>query len=230
MVLNSRKNKDYSNQDKLKMHAAKVAIKYVKMGMKIAIGTGTTVDFFISELASIKPYIKFVAASSYKSTAYLVKNGFHVVDFYDYTRFDLYIDGADEANTNGILIKGGGGALTGEKICCVMSDIFICIIDKAKLVNQLGNFSVAVEVVPKACFYVMQELKTIGGFCSYRKNFITDNGNFIIDAFQLDLSNPYSMESRINQIVGVVCNGIFAFNRANILIVSNNLNAVNVMA
>ena len=184
---------NYSSQDRLKIQVAKAAVKYVKVGMKIAVGTGSTVDFFIKELVKIKSYVRCIASSSHRTTAYLIKNGFKVINLCNQDRFDLYIDGADEADKNGVLIKGGGGALTGEKICRVMSDIFICIIDKSKFVKTLGNFPVAVEVLPKACNYVIQELKKIGGYPIYRKNFTTDNGNFVLDVFQLNLINPYNV-------------------------------------
>ena len=204
----------------LKQLAAKSAIEYVEPQMVVGVGTGSTVNFFIDELAKIKSQIKYTVSSSNESTKRLKIHGIEVVELNYPDKVDIYIDGADEANDHRELIKGGGAALTREKICRVASEKFICIIDETKLVQQLGAFPLPVEVIPMARSYVAKELVKIGGQPIYREGIVTDNGNIIIDIHNHMIDNPLKLEQHINQIIGVVCNGIFAVNPADVLIIS----------
>lgn len=215
--------------NKLKKIAAYAAIKYIKPGMTIGVGTGSTVNFFIHELAKIKSKIELTVSSSEESTKLLKANGFKVVDLNYPNKVDIYIDGADEANKNRELIKGGGAALTREKICRVASEKFVCIIDQTKLVSQLGTFPLPVEVIPIARSHVAKELMKLGGQPTYREGVITDNGNLIIDMHNFMIDSPLKMEQQINQITGVVCNGLFAVTPADILLIANEKGEIDII-
>ena len=208
------------NQEQLKKLAAKAVIQYIKPQMVLGIGTGTTVNYFIDELSNIKSKIKYTISSSEETTRRLKKHNIQVVDLNYTNKVDIYIDSADEANIHRELIKGGGAALTREKICSIASKKFICIIDETKLVKQLGTFPLPVEVIPIARSYVAKQLLKFGGNPVYRENVVTDNGNLIIDIHNHMIENPFSLEKNINQITGVVCNGIFAVNPADILLIA----------
>lgn len=216
--------KKIEKQNKLKKLVAKAAIEYIKPGMTIGIGTGSTINFFIDELVRIKSKIDLLVSSSQASVRRLKSHGFGVVDLNYPEKVDIYIDSADQANKYCELIKGGGGALTREKICRVSSDQFICIIDHSKLVSELGDCSsIPVEVIPMARSYVSKELiKQVGGQVTYREGFLTDNNNIIIDINNISIDSTVELEKRINQITGVVCNGLFAVNPADLLLIANN--------
>lgn len=218
-----------TDQNELKKIAATAAIEYIKPGMTVGVGTGSTVNFFIDELAKIKSKIELTVSSSEESTKRLKAHGFEVVDLNYPNKVDIYIDGADEANKHRELIKGGGAALTREKICRVASDKFICIIDQSKLVPQLGRFPLPIEVIPMARSYVAKELVKLGGQPIYREGVITDNGNIIIDIHNLMIDNPLKLEQQINQIIGVVCNGLFAVNPADILLIANDKGQIDII-
>lgn len=218
-----------TDQNELKKIAATAAIEYIKPGMTIGVGTGSTVNFFIDELAKIKSKVELTVSSSEESTKRLKAHGFEVVDLNYPNKVDIYIDGADEANKHRELIKGGGAALTREKICRVASDKFICIIDQTKLVPQLGRFPLPIEVIPMARSYVAKELMKLGGQPIYREGVITDNGNIIIDIHNLMIDNPLKLEQQINQITGVVCNGLFAVNPADTLLIANDKGQIDII-
>ncbi|WP_440615940.1 ribose-5-phosphate isomerase RpiA [Cysteiniphilum sp. 6C5] len=218
-----------TDQNELKKIAATAAIEYIKPGMTVGVGTGSTVNFFIDELAKIKSKVELTVSSSEESTKRLKAHGFEVVDLNYPNKVDIYIDGADEANKHRELIKGGGAALTREKICRVASDKFICIIDQTKRVPQLGRFPLPVEVIPMARSYVAKELVKLGGQPIYREGVITDNGNIIIDIHNLMIDNPLKLEQQINQITGVVCNGLFAVNPADTLLIANDKGQIDII-
>ncbi|MDA0912023.1 MAG: ribose-5-phosphate isomerase RpiA [Proteobacteria bacterium] len=218
-----------TDQNELKKIAATAAIEYIKPGMTVGVGTGSTVNFFIDELVKIKSKIELTVSSSEESTKRLKAHGFEVVDLNYPNKVDIYIDGADEANKHRELIKGGGAALTREKICRVASDKFICIIDQTKLVPQLGRFPLPIEVIPMARSYVAKELVKLGGQPIYREGVITDNGNIIIDIHNLMIDNPLKLEQQINQITGVVCNGLFAVNPADVLLIANDKGQIDII-
>ena len=218
-----------TDQNELKKLAANAAIEYIKAGMTVGVGTGSTVNFFIDELAKIKSKIELTVSSSEESTKRLKAHGFEVVNLNYPNKVDIYIDGADEANKHRELIKGGGAALTREKICRVASEQFICIIDQTKLVPQLGRFPLPVEVIPMARSYVSKELIKFGGQPIYREGVITDNGNIIIDIHNLMIDNPLKLEQQINQITGVVCNGLFAVNPADILLIAKDNGQIDII-
>jgi len=208
------------NQDQLKRLAAQHAIRYVADHSIIGVGTGTTVNYFIEELAKLKAGIEATVSSSKATTALLKKYGLPVVDLNQVNILPIYIDGADEALRYGQLIKGGGGALMQEKILAACSKQFVCIIDETKLSKKLGHVPVPVEVVPSARSLAGRELAALGGDPIYREHFLTDNGNIILDVERFNLANPLELEDKINNIPGVVCSGIFARNLADILIVA----------
>ncbi|PIE44219.1 MAG: ribose 5-phosphate isomerase A [Gammaproteobacteria bacterium] len=210
------------NQDQLKRNVAKAAIDYIKPRLEddsiIGVGTGSTADFFIEYLEQIKNLFDGAVASSEQTAEKLRARGIPVYDLNTVSGIQYYIDGADEANERLQLIKGGGGALTREKIVAAVADEFICIADRSKLVDILGTFPLPVEVIPMARSYVARELVKIGGDPVYRENYITDNGNIILDVFNLTISTPAKLEAQINQIAGVVANGLFAQLPANRLL------------
>jgi len=197
-----------------KLNASIEAIEYIKpkidMNSIIGVGTGSTVNYFIEELAKIKHIFKGAVSSSEASTQLLEKFGIEVFELNDVNEILVYVDGADEVDTDHHLIKGGGGAHTREKIVASASNEFVCIVDKSKLVKTLGNFPLPVEVMIKSRSYVAREIVKIGGLPELRKDFLTDQGNQILDIKDLKIDNPSRLEQKINLIPGVLDNGIFA--------------------
>ncbi len=212
-------------QDALKRSAAKAALDYIEPRLTpttiIGVGTGSTANCFIDALANIKHKFDATVASSENSAARLKAHGIPVLDLNAVSNLAVYVDGADEVNPNKQLIKGGGGALTREKIVAASADQFVCIVDASKLVATLGRFPLPVEVIPMARGLVARGLVGLGGAPELRSGFITDNGNLILDVYELNMDDPTNLESRINNLVGVVCNGLFAENAADVVIVAN---------
>lgn len=213
-------------QNELKKQAAEAAISYLKADMTIGVGTGTTTDYFIDALSSIKHKIKGTIASSNSTAEKLKQLNLPVYDLNAVDSVDIYIDGADEFNRHGYLIKGGGGALTREKIIAASAKKFICLVDETKQQTVLGNFPLPIEVIPMARGLVARALMKLGGTPEYRQGFITDNGNVILDVYNLDLSNPTDMEAKLNNITGVVTNGIFAKRKADVLLIGSSTGKV----
>ncbi|PNE01152.1 ribose 5-phosphate isomerase [Alcanivorax sp. MD8A] len=207
------------DQDTLKKQVAEAALKYVPEGEFIGVGTGSTANFFIDGLASMKDRIKGAVASSEATAERLKAHGIDVVSLNDVDRLPVYVDGADEVNRHREMIKGGGGALTREKIVAAVADRFICIVDGSKQVKLLGRFPLPVEVIPMARSHVARKLLALGGQPKYRDDFVTDNGNIILDVHNLEILNPLEMEEKINNIVGVVTNGLFAKRPADVVLV-----------
>lgn len=207
--------------DRRKQIAAEAALEYIRDDMTIGVGTGSTVNFFIDGLAARKLRIKAVSSSE-ASTSRLKKHGYDVVDLNSTGNLDIYVDGADETDEHLRLIKGGGGALTREKIVAAASLRFVCIVDDSKLVKVLGKFPLPVEVIPMARSYVARQLVKLGGQPIMRVGFTTDNGNPILDVHNLNITDPVALESEINQIVGVVSVGLFARRPADILIIGSD--------
>jgi ribose 5-phosphate isomerase A len=207
------------NQDASKRRAAEAALAYIKDGVSLGVGTGSTVDIFIELLAPLVAKLGPVVSSSERSTQRLAEFGIRAVDLASTGDLDLYIDGADEATKHRHLIKGGGGALTREKIVAAASRRFVCIIDESKLVPTLGRFPLPVEVIPMAQSYVARQMIKAGGQPILREGFVTDNGNHIIDVHNLKIANPLELETRFNQLAGVVTVGIFANRPADILLI-----------
>lgn len=205
-------------QDEAKKAAAEAAIKYVVPGQPLGVGTGSTVNFFIDALARLRHDIPGAVSSSNASTERLKKIGIEVLDLNNTGPLSVYVDGADEADANLRLIKGGGAALTREKIVAGASDKFVCIADESKLVKVLGKFPLPVEVIPMARSYVARELVKLGGSCELRMGVTTDNGNVIIDVRNLEILDPVTLENQINQIPGVVTVGLFAQRPADVLL------------
>jgi len=206
-------------QDEMKKAAAAAAIEYVEPGMIVGIGTGSTANHFIDLLADIKGKIDGTVASSEASADRLRGHGIPVMSLNEAGQLSLYVDGADESNKYLHLIKGGGGALTREKIVAAASEKFVCIADESKLVDVMGTFPLPVEVIPMARSYVAREiLSRTGGTPVLREHFTTDNGNVIIDIHDLDIMEPVKLENELNSIVGVVTNGLFAARPADVLI------------
>jgi ribose 5-phosphate isomerase A len=203
------------NQDELKRQAARAAIQYAPQGV-IGVGTGSTANYFIEELAKIKSRIDGAVASSETTAARLKSHGIPVLDLNSVGELEVYVDGADEITPHLAMIKGGGGALTREKIVAAASRKFVCIADHSKLVNVLGRFALPVEVIPMARSYVARQLVKLGGQPVLREGFITDNGNLILDVRGLNILNPVELEKEINQIAGVVTNGLFAVRGADV--------------
>jgi ribose 5-phosphate isomerase A len=202
-----------------KRQAAEAALSYIKDGMSLGVGTGSTVDIFIELLQPFAGKLGSVVSSSERSTTRLAAFGIHAVDLREAGDLDLYIDGADEATKHRHLIKGGGGALTREKIVAAASRRFVCIIDETKLVATLGRFPLPIEVIPMAQSYVSRQMVKAGGQPIWREGFVTDNGNHIIDVHNLKIANPLELETRFNQIAGVVTVGIFANRPADVLLI-----------
>ena len=206
-------------QDEMKIEVAKAALKYVVPDSIIGVGTGSTANFFIDELATIKEHIKGAVASSVATSNRLEDHGITVFDLNDVEKISVYIDGADESDKQLNLIKGGGGALTREKIVAAVSSQFVCIADESKLVSVLGAFPLPVEVIPMSANYVKRQIvKTIGGSAILREGFTTDNGNLILDIHNLKIEDPKRLENQLNNIMGVVTNGLFAGRSADILL------------
>lgn len=211
-----------NNQDELKKQVAKEAIKFVAEDSIIGIGTGSTANYFIDELANIKHKIEGTVASSETSAKRLKSHNIPVFDLNAVDRIAVYVDGADETNHHLHLIKGGGGALTREKIVAAVSDKFICIADESKLVDVLGKFPLPIEVIPMARSHVAREIVKLGGDPIWRENFITDNGNQILDVHNLTILNPVELEKDLNNITGIVTNGLFANRPADILLLGTS--------
>jgi ribose 5-phosphate isomerase A len=211
------------HQDEMKQNAAIAALKYVEKNSIIGIGTGTTTNFFIEALTTIKSSIEATVASSLATEKKLKSLGFKVDDMNTVDNISSYFDGADEFNNYHYLNKGGGGALTREKILATAAKIFICMADQSKKVDLLGTkFPVPMEVIPMARSFVARQLVKLGGDPVYREKFITDNGNIILDVHNLKIIDPIKMEQALNNIPGIVGNGIFAQRRADIILFSTN--------
>ena len=210
------------NQDEKKYEAAKSALNYIESGQVVGIGSGSTVNSLISQLDKIKSKIDGAISSSEYTTKLLKEKNIRILNLSEVGRIPIYIDGADESNSNRQLIKGGGGALTREKIVAYASDTFICMIDDSKFVKSLGNFPLPIEVIKMSQSLVAREMVKLGGRPVLRENFVTDNGNIILDIHNLQISEPLRLEQAINDMPGVVTNGIFAMRPANKLIVANN--------
>ncbi|MGK0674378.1 MAG: ribose-5-phosphate isomerase RpiA [Halothiobacillaceae bacterium] len=208
------------NQDELKRQAALAALEYIKPGTIVGVGTGSTVNHFIDGLATIKHKIEGTVSSSNASTERLRKHGIQVFDLNEVDTIPVYVDGADEANAHLQLIKGGGGALTREKIIAHMAKTFVCIADESKLVPVLGKFPLPIEVIPMARSMVARELVKRGGHPVYREGFVTDNGNQILDVHNLEIMQPTKLEDELNNIPGIVTVGLFALRPADVLILA----------
>jgi ribose 5-phosphate isomerase A len=206
------------NQDEMKKAVAKAALDYVEPGTVVGVGTGSTANHFIDFLATIKGKLEGTVASSVASAERLKKHGIPVFDLNAVGELPLYVDGADESSRHLHLVKGGGGALTREKIVAAASKTFVCIADESKLVDVLGRFPLPVEVIPMARSYVAREIVKLGGQPVLREGFTTDNGNLILDVHNLKILNPVELETRLNNIVGVVTNGLFALRPADVLL------------
>ena len=211
-------------QDELKQAVARAARDYVAdrlpVGGILGVGTGSTANFFIDEIAAIKDRLGGTVASSEATAKRLAGHGIRVVDLNDIGAVGIYVDGADEIDHSLAMVKGGGGALTREKIVAAVADIFVCICDASKRVQTMGRFPLPVEVIPMARAYVSRELVKLGGQPKVREGMITDNGNLILDVHGLSITDPVGLETRINQIVGVVTNGLFAGRGADVLLLS----------
>ena len=210
------------SQDRKKKNAAKIAIDCVKNNSIIGVGTGTTINFFIEELGKNKGLIDGAVSSSVATEKLLREHHIPVLPLNSVIDLPIYIDGADEVTRNKHLIKGGGGALTREKIVAAASKQFVCIIDDSKLVPLLGGFPLPVEVIPMAQSYVAREIAKLGGQPELRQDFLTDNGNIILDIHNLKIENPSELENQLNQITGVVTNGLFAKRPADTLIIATD--------
>lgn len=206
------------NQDAQKKAAAEAALSFVEPGMIVGIGTGSTANYFIDALAQRKEEIAGAVASSEASAKRLRKHGIEVLELNDVNELPIYVDGADEVTRHREMIKGGGGALTREKIVAAVAQQFICIVDESKLVPRLGAFPLPVEVIPMARSYVARRLAALGGRPEYRQGFVTDNGNVILDVKGIDIMRPLELETKINNIVGVVTNGLFANRPADVVL------------
>lgn len=206
-------------QDEMKQAVAQAAIEYVEAGTIVGVGTGSTANFFIDELAKIKHKIEGTVASSEASAERLRGHGIEVFDLNSVSEIAVYVDGADESNKYLHLVKGGGGALTREKIVAAASKKFVCIADESKLVDVMGKFPLPIEVIPMARSFVAREIiKQIGGEPVLREGFTTDNGNIILDVHNLEIMEPTKIEQILNNITGVVTNGLFAIKPANVLL------------
>jgi len=205
-------------QDELKQAVARAAIEYVPMGGVIGVGTGSTANFFIEELGRVKHKFDAAVASSEATAQRLKALGVQVVDLNTVRDLEIYVDGADEVNRTFSMIKGGGGALTREKIVAAVARKFVCIADESKLVDVLGRFPLPVEVIPMARSHVARELVRLGGEPEWRQGVVTDNGNWILDVYNLEIVKPIELESAIDQIAGVVTNGLFARRGADVVL------------
>jgi ribose 5-phosphate isomerase A len=208
-----------NEQDIRKKRVADAALKWVRDGMIIGVGTGSTVNFFIDGLAPWRDRIRAVSSSE-ASSARLRKLGIEVLDLNATGGLEIYVDGADEATRHRHLIKGGGAALTREKIVAAASQTFVCIVDDSKIVGTLGRFPLPIEVIPMARAYVARELAKRGGQALWRQSLVTDNGNVILDVHDLQIADPIALETDLNQIAGVVAVGLFARRPADVLLVA----------
>ncbi|HLF10477.1 MAG TPA: ribose-5-phosphate isomerase RpiA, partial [Gammaproteobacteria bacterium] len=209
-------------QDANKWRAALAAQSYIKDGIVLGVGTGSTVDLFIDTLPQYAARLTAVVSSSERSTRRLGELGIPVVDLAEVMEIDLYVDGADEATKHLHLIKGGGGALTREKVLAGASRRFVCIVDDSKVVGTLGRFPLPIEVIPMAQSFVARQMIKAGGQPIWRQDFVTDNGNHILDVHNLKIANPLELETRFNQIPGIVTVGLFAHRRADVLLVGSD--------
>ena len=216
------------NQDELKKASAEAALEYVESGMIVGVGTGSTANYFIDGLARIKGKLEGTVASSEASAERLRGHGIPVLDLNSAGDLQLYVDGADETTRHLHLIKGGGGALTREKIVAAASDKFVCIADDSKLVDVLGTFPLPVEVIPMARSYVARQIVKLGGQPVLREGFTTDNGNVILDIQNMNILNPVDLETKLDHITGVVTNGLFARRGADIFLMATS-NGVEVL-
>ncbi|MDG2155582.1 MAG: ribose-5-phosphate isomerase RpiA [Gammaproteobacteria bacterium] len=207
------------SQNEEKREAASAALEFIKPGCALGVGTGSTVNYLIDALPAVKDKIQSIVSSSVDSTKRLRSIGFEVSELAEVGHCDLYIDGADEANKHFQLIKGGGGALTREKVIAAASRKFVCIIDQTKMVGVLGAFPLPIEVIPMARSYVAREIIKYRGQPVFREGFMTDNGNQIIDVHNLSITNPIEIESRISLIPGVVTVGLFCHRPADVLLI-----------
>ncbi|QPL50992.1 MULTISPECIES: ribose-5-phosphate isomerase RpiA [Alteromonas] len=210
------------DQNAKKLAVAKAAIEYVENDSIVGVGTGSTVNFFIDELGKIKHKIEGAVSSSEASTERLKALGIEVFELNEISQLSVYIDGADEVTEHKHMIKGGGAALTREKIVAGAATTFVCIVDESKRVPVLGKFPLPVEVIPMARSFVARELVKLGGDPEYRQGVVTDNGNVILDVHNLEILNPRELEQAINNIPGVVTNGIFALRGADIVLSATN--------
>jgi len=206
------------SQDDLKRAVAQAAIQYVPMDCIVGVGTGSTANFFIDELGKIKHKIRGAVASSEASAKRLQGHGIEVLSLNEAGDLPVYVDGADEITKHMHMLKGGGGALTREKIVAAASKKFICLCDSSKLVNVLGRFPLPIEVIPMARSYIAREIIKLGGQPKLREGFITDNGNIILDVHNLEILNPVDLETKLNHLAGVVTNGLFARRPADVLL------------
>lgn len=213
------------NQDQLKQAVARAACEYVAVkaptGAIIGVGTGSTANFFIDELAAIKHRLDGAVASSEATKRRLEGHGIRVLDLNDVDALPVYVDGADEIDHGLAMLKGGGGALTREKIVAAMAEIFVCVCDQSKWVQTLGKFPLPLEVIPMARAQVTRALLQLGGQPRLREGFITDNGNLILDVHDLTISDPVALENRLDHIVGIVSNGLFARRGADVLLLAD---------
>lgn len=209
-------------QDEQKQAVAKAAMEYIRDDMIVGIGTGSTVNCFIDELAAVKHRIEGAVASSEATAKRLQEQRIPVLDLNSVDELPVYVDGADESTRHLQLIKGGGGALTREKIVAAVSRKFVCIIDESKLADVLGTFPLPVEVIPMARSHVARQIVKLGGQPVLRDNFTTDNGNIILDVHNLRIVDPGELEEKLNNITGTVCNGLFACRPADVLLVAND--------
>jgi ribose 5-phosphate isomerase A len=210
------------SQDDKKKAVARAALDYIRAGDVVGVGTGSTADHFIDALADIKSKLDGTVASSEATAERLKSHGIQVLDLNAVDSVEIYIDGADESTRHRHLIKGGGGALTREKIVAAVAKQFVCIVDDSKLVDRLGEFPLPVEVVPLARSYVARQIRGMGGIPSWREGFVTDNGNVILDVGNFDITDPPALEAELNQITGVVSNGLFARRPADVLLVGTD--------
>jgi ribose 5-phosphate isomerase A len=206
------------NQDDLKQAVAREAIRYVVDDAVIGVGSGSTADFFINELGKLKNRIAGAVASSEKTAERLKRHGIRLFDLNGVDELPVYVDGADEITEHLAMIKGGGGALTREKIVAAVAKRFVCIADESKLVPVLGKFPLPVEVIPMARAYVGRQMVRLGGQPRLREGFTTDNGNMVLDVWGLSILNPVELETAINNVTGVVTNGLFARRGADVLL------------
>jgi ribose 5-phosphate isomerase A len=214
-----------TNRDEEKRQAAQRALGYVEQGSIIGVGTGSTVAHFIDALGAVRDRIEAAVSSSEQSTARLQHHGIRVIDLNSAGELALYIDGADECDPRRCLIKGGGAALTREKIIAAASKTFVCMIDSSKRVDVLGKFPLPIEVIPMARSFVAREIVKRGGRPVWRESVVTDNGNWILDVHDLKIAHPVALEAELNQITGVVCVGLFAQRRADVVLIGDSVMA-----
>jgi len=210
------------DQSAKKLNAAKASLEYIQDGIILGVGTGSTVDFLIDLLPTVRNKIETVVSSSAETKARLEQHGFEVSMLNEVGDVDLYIDGADEATKHLHLIKGGGGALAREKVIAGATRKFVCIVDDSKLVGMLGTFPLPVEVIPMAQSFVARQLVKLRGQPIWRENFVTENGNHILDVHNLTISNPLETETRLNQLPGVLAVGIFSHRPADVLLIADD--------